>query len=71
MALMGVQMAPRPRRQFSAEFKAETVDLIRPSGKTIGPVCRVRRRVQQAGPVVSDRLDCQEAEDQVHDLSDG
>ena len=56
MALMGVHMAPRPRRSFSAEYKAETVELIRSSGKTIGQVCRdldltetaVRRWVQQA-----------------------
>jgi transposase len=49
-------MAPRARRSFSAEFKAETVELIRSSGKTIGQVCRdldltetaVRRWVQQA-----------------------
>ena len=56
MALTGVHMAPRARRSFSAEFKAETVELIRSSGKTIGQVCRdldltetaVRRWVQQA-----------------------
>jgi transposase len=49
-------MAPRARRTFSAAFKAETVELIRSSGKTIGQVCRdldltetaVRRWVQQA-----------------------
>ena len=49
-------MAPRARRSFTAEFKAETVELIRTSGKTIGQVCRdldltetaVRRWVQQA-----------------------
>jgi putative transposase len=49
-------MAPRARRSFSAEFKAETIELIRTSGKTIGQVCRdldltetaVRRWVQQA-----------------------
>jgi transposase len=49
-------MAPRPRRSFSAEFKAETVELIRSSGKAVGQVCRdldltetaVRRWVQQA-----------------------
>jgi transposase len=48
-------MAPRARRRFSAEFKAETVALVRSSGKTIGQVCRdldltetaVRRWVQQ------------------------
>jgi transposase len=56
MAPTGVHMAPRPRRSFSAQFKAETVELIRTSGKTIGEVCRdldltetaVRRWVQQA-----------------------
>src|SRR4051794_11508011 len=56
MALTGVHMAPRARRNFSAEFKAETIELIRTSGKTIGQVCRdldltetaVRRWVQQA-----------------------
>src|SRR3954453_1708968 len=56
MALRGVHMAPRARRAFSAEFKAETVELIRSSGRTIGEVCRdldltetaVRRWVQQA-----------------------
>ena len=49
-------MAPRARRSFSAEFKVETVELVRSSGKTIGQVCRdldltetaVRRWVQQA-----------------------
>jgi transposase len=56
MSLRGVQLAPRARRAFSAEFKAETVGLIRTSGKTIGQICRdldltetaVRRWVQQA-----------------------
>jgi transposase len=55
MAPTGVHMAPRARRSFSAQFKAETVELIRTSGKTIGQVCRdldltetaVRRWVQQ------------------------
>jgi len=49
-------MAPRARRSFSAQFKAETVELVRSSGKTIGEVCRdldltetaVRRWVQRA-----------------------
>lgn len=49
-------MAPRARRRFTVEFKAETVELVRSSGKTIGQVCRdldltetaVRRWVQQA-----------------------
>ena len=56
MALRGGHMAPRARRSFSAQFKAETVELIRSSGKAIGQVCRdldltetaVRRWVQQA-----------------------
>ena len=56
MALRGVHMVPRARRSFSAQVKAETVELIRTSGKTIGEVCRdldltetaVRRWVQQA-----------------------
>ena len=56
MALAGVHMASRARRTFTAEFKAETVGLIRSSGKSIGQVCRdldltetaVRRWVQQA-----------------------
>jgi transposase len=56
MGLTGVQMAPRARRRFTAEFKAETVGLIRPSGRSLGQVCRdldltetaVRRWVQQA-----------------------
>lgn len=33
-------MAPRARRSFNAQFKAETVELIRSSGKTVGEVCR-------------------------------
>ena len=56
MALAGVHMAQRARRSFTAEFKAETVELIRTSGKSIGQVCRdldlsetaVRRWVAQA-----------------------
>ncbi len=56
MALTGVHMVPRARRAFTPEFKAETVELIRASGKSIGRVCRdldltetaVRRWVQQA-----------------------
>jgi transposase len=55
-ALAGVQMVSRARRAFTTEFKAETVELIRSSGKSIGEVCRdldltetaVRRWVQQA-----------------------
>lgn len=49
-------MAQRARRMFTAEFKGETVALIRSSGKSLGQVCRdldltetaVRRWVQQA-----------------------
>jgi transposase len=49
-------MAPRPRRNFTAEFKAETVVLVRSSGTSIRQVCRdldltetaVRRWVEQA-----------------------
>ena len=49
-------MAKRKRRAFSAEYKAEVVDLIRKSGKSVGAVAReldltetaVRRWVQQA-----------------------
>ena len=56
MALAGVHMVQRARRTFTAEFKAETVELIRSSGKGIGQVCRdldlsetaVRRWVAQA-----------------------
>ena len=40
MALAGVHMAQRARRSFTAEFKAETVELIRTSGRSIGQVCR-------------------------------
>jgi transposase len=31
-------MARRPRRKFTPEFKAETVKLVRESGKTVGQV---------------------------------
>ena len=56
MDLQEVHMAPRARRRFTAEFKAETVELVRTSGKPIGQVCRdldltetaVRRWVLQA-----------------------
>ena len=49
-------MARRPRRSFSEQFKAETVALIRSSGKSVAEVCReldltetaVRRWVAQA-----------------------
>jgi transposase len=55
LALTGVRMAARARRTFTTEYKAETVELIRSSGKSIGDVCRdldltetaVRRWVQQ------------------------
>ena len=46
----------RKRRKFTPEFKAETVELIRTSDKSIGQICReldltetaVRRWLQQA-----------------------
>ena len=49
-------MAKRKRRTFTTEFKAQTVRLIRESGKSVGAVAReldlaetaVRRWVQQA-----------------------
>jgi transposase len=49
-------MAKRKRRAFSAEYKAEVVELIRKSGKSVGVVAReldltetaVRRWVQRA-----------------------
>ncbi len=49
-------MAKRKRRAYSAEYKAEVVELIRKSGKSIGAVAReldltetaVRRWVDQA-----------------------
>jgi transposase len=49
-------MTKRHRRKFTDEFKAETVNMIRASGRTIGSVARelnlgetaVRRWVQQA-----------------------
>ncbi len=31
---------PRPRRSFSKAFKAEVVELVRTSGKTVAEVCR-------------------------------
>ncbi len=59
---MGVQVAKkkRKRRQFSDEYKAEVVELIRTSGKSIGSVCRdmdlgetvVRRWVEKAEEAV-------------------
>ena len=49
-------MARRERRKFTPEFKAETVKLVRESGKTVGEVAReldltetaLRHWVQQA-----------------------
>ena len=49
-------MTARPRRSFAPEFKAQTVELIRTSGKSVGRVCRdldltetaVRRWIAQA-----------------------
>lgn len=32
-------MTARPRRSFSPEFKAQTVELVRTSGKSVGQVC--------------------------------
>lgn len=56
MALAGVPMAAGTRRTFTTEFKAETVALVRSSGKGISAISRdlgltetaVRRWVQQA-----------------------
>ena len=33
-------MTARRRRVFTPEFKAQTVDLVRSSGKSVGEVCR-------------------------------
>ena len=49
-------MTARPRRSFTPEFKAQTVELVRTSGKSVAQVCRdldltetaVRRWVAQA-----------------------
>jgi len=49
-------MSKRTRRSFTKEYKAEVVDLIRNSGKSVGTICReldltetaVRRWVKQA-----------------------
>jgi transposase len=49
-------MTARPRRSFTPEFKAHTVELVRSSGKSVGEVCRdldltetaVRRWLAQA-----------------------
>jgi transposase len=51
-------MGKRTRRRFTDEYKAETVRLVRDSGKTVGAVARelgltetaVRRWVEQAKP---------------------
>jgi transposase len=48
---------PRPRRFFPPEYKAEVIELIRSTGKTVGQVAReldltetaVRQWVRQAG----------------------
>ena len=49
-------MTARRRRTFTSEFKAQTVDLVRTSGKSVAEVCRdldltetaVRRWIAQA-----------------------
>jgi transposase len=49
-------MTARPRRSFTPEFKAHTIELVRTSGKSVGEVCRdldltetaVRRWLAQA-----------------------
>jgi transposase len=49
-------MTARPRRSFTPEFKAHTVELVRTSGKSVGEICRdldlpetaVRRWLAQA-----------------------
>ena len=49
-------MTARPRRSFTPEFKARTVELVRSSGKSVAEVCReldltetaVRRWLAQA-----------------------
>ncbi len=49
-------MSKRERRPFTKEYKAEGVDLVRNSGKSVGTICRepdlaetaVRRWVKQA-----------------------
>jgi transposase len=54
-------MGIRKRRKFTDEFKAETVRLVRDSGKTVGAVARelgltetaLRRWVEQARPAVT------------------
>jgi len=54
-------MGKRTRRRFTDEYKAETVRLVRDSGKTVGAVSRelgltetaLRRWVEQAKPVAA------------------
>ncbi len=49
-------MTKKTRRSFTKEYKAEVVELVRKSGKTVGAICRdldltetaVRRWVQRA-----------------------
>lgn len=49
-------MTARPRRSFTPEFKAQTVELLRSSGKSVGQICQeldltetaVRRWLAQA-----------------------
>src|ERR671932_2665393 len=49
-------MTARPRRSFTPEFKAQTIELVRSSGKSVAEVCReldltetaVRRWLAQA-----------------------
>ena len=56
---------PRPRRFFAPEYKAEVVELIRSTGKTVGQVAReldltetaVREWVRQAGRDAGTRQD--------------
>jgi len=56
METMAKRKAPRPRRSFTAEFKAEVVELVRQPGNTVGGVARqldltetaVREWVKQA-----------------------
>ena len=49
-------LTARPRRSFTPEFKAQTIELVRPGGKSVAEVCRdldltetaVRRWIAQA-----------------------
>jgi transposase-like protein len=38
--LLEVQVARRKRRQFSEQFKAEAVELVRTSGKSVGQIAK-------------------------------